>query len=411
MQFDKCRACGLPNGVRACTVPGWSSLRILLILVFAWLSNAVPSFGQTSGAPTPTAALMETWKASCANPQYFSNPQWIRTFATEHHLKEEPAARSFLGGRPGSIWRVPFSPSTILLGLFDDGTCSLWELAKVDAKQLNGSFSDALNEQVRAAPGATLRNIVNKEVTGQGIAPGQKAWNLSFFLHRGSDAVDRGWILSAQTLWSSETDAVAILDAKPIVLPSNEQPMFGSVPRTPEMIQADKEFISKVERDGYSRAQGSDKSVELGWQYLMQKHDLQTAMKRFNQAWLLDPNNGNAYHGMAVIVMERDHDAKVAEQLFRRGMAAGRKGPNLLVDYGRFLLMQKRPKDAVPVLREATTMPGVSPDAQALLTFAYVQGGDVKQGCAAAAKVDPALQPSLKAQIDRLKADPACQSK
>lgn len=46
-----------------------------------------------------------------------------------------------------------------------------------------------------------------------------------------------------------------------------------------------------------------------GWQYLRQG-DLDTAMKRLNQAWLLHPQNPEALWGMAIVQMER---AKAAQ--------------------------------------------------------------------------------------------------
>src|ERR1041385_6444292 len=114
-----------------------------------------------------------------------------------------------------------------------------------------------------------------------------------------------------------------------LAVPNNEQPMFGGQPKTPEMVAADEAFIAAVAKRGFTRAQGSDKSVQLGWQYFFDKHDIATAMKRFNQAWLLDPDNGDAFHGFAVLVMERDHDAAQADALFREGVAKPRQKPGI----------------------------------------------------------------------------------
>src|SRR5882724_2165625 len=146
----------------------------------------------------------------------------------------------------------------------------------------------------------------------------------------------------------------------------NEQPMFGNQPKTPEMLAADAQFIAATEKYGYTHAQGSDKSVELGWRYFS-KHDIPTAMKRFNQAWLLDPDNGDAFHGFAVLVMARDQDAAQADSLFQQGLAKPRQSPGIYLDYGRFLLTVKRPADAITPLRHAIAIPNMGPDAQALL--------------------------------------------
>ncbi len=42
----------------------------------------------------------------------------------------------------------------------------------------------------------------------------------------------------------------------------------------------------------------------MGWRVHLQKKGVATAMKRFNQAWLLDPDSGDAFRGFAVMVME-----------------------------------------------------------------------------------------------------------
>jgi len=190
--------------------------------------------------------------------------------------------------------------------------------------------------------------------------------------------------------------------------PANEQPMYGEVAKTPDMLAADKAFIDQVEGMGYSRAGGSDESVKRGMQELMQKHDLTIAMRRFNQAWLLDPDNGDAYHGMAIVVMERDHDPNAADRLFRMALAAPRKSPNIGVDYGRLLLMSGRPRDAVPVLEETVRKPDVSPDGPALLALAFRDLGDFQKACTAAQKAQPIAQPPLKTWIDQIVSDPKC---
>jgi|SRR5476649_2959466 Flp pilus assembly protein TadD len=189
--------------------------------------------------------------------------------------------------------------------------------------------------------------------------------------------------------------------------PPSELPMYGGIQKTPAMIAADKKFLDDIDAKGLTRAASSDAEVALGWKYFMERRDIATAMKRFNQAWLLDPGNGDAYHGMAIVVIQRDGDAPASEQLFKRALAAPRSGPNVRVDYGRFLLMQSRPRDAVPVLEQGVRKPGVAPDAQALLALAYRDVGDWPKSCGAAKAVRP-VQPLLKTEVDKILQDARC---
>jgi len=188
--------------------------------------------------------------------------------------------------------------------------------------------------------------------------------------------------------------------------PLNQQPMYGNQPKTQPMIDADQRFIEDALKTGLTRAQASDKSVQLGWQYFQQRHDIATAMKRFNQAWLLDPDNGDAFHGFAILMMERDHAPIQADALFRQGIAKPRQSPGIWLDYGRFLVMVKKPAEAVAPLRQALTFPDMGPDAEALLTLALAQSGDRVAACAEKPKVEDGAQKAPREAARVIPCDP-----
>jgi Tfp pilus assembly protein PilF len=184
------------------------------------------------------------------------------------------------------------------------------------------------------------------------------------------------------------------LHGQALARPNNEMPLYGGGPVPPELATANDEFIDSILKRGVTRAQGSDNMVSLGWRYFFERKDIATAMKRFNQAWLLDPDNGDAFHGFAILVMARDADAPQADSLFQQGLAKPRQSPGIYLDYGRFLLTVNRPADAVPQLRKALTFADMGPDAEALLTLALNQSGEKEAACAESAKVqDKAQQP------------------
>jgi tetratricopeptide (TPR) repeat protein len=103
----------------------------------------------------------------------------------------------------------------------------------------------------------------------------------------------------------------------------NELPMYGGK-HNPEVKQ-NKEF--------------SASAAKLGWQYYY-RGDLDTAIKRFNQAWMFDRQSAEAFWGFGLI-MGRRSDKEDAEQNIREAirfleMAASRQAnnPNILVDLG-----------------------------------------------------------------------------
>lgn len=81
----------------------------------------------------------------------------------------------------------------------------------------------------------------------------------------------------------------------------NLLPKYGNLPKTKWQKEADAVFIKGIDEDYHGdRKKASSDFALRGWQFLRQG-DLDTAMKRFNQAWLLNNSNGEALWGMAAI--------------------------------------------------------------------------------------------------------------
>ena len=67
---------------------------------------------------------------------------------------------------------------------------------------------------------------------------------------------------------------------------------------------------------------------------------------RFNQAFLISPEQSRVYHGFAVIAQARFNDLDAADELFRIALKQPNPVKALKADYGRLLLVAKRPRDA-----------------------------------------------------------------
>lgn len=162
--------------------------------------------------------------------------------------------------------------------------------------------------------------------------------------------------------------------------PPNQCPMFGGVEKNEDMKSADEAFIKKTEELGISREDGAKFSIKLGWKYFLNA-DYASAMQRFNQAWLLDPSNGDVYHGMAAVVAERDKDVDSADALFQDSLTSSFHSPDVYADYGYFLIRSGRPEKAEDVLRDAIE---VHPNAQNLrynLAIALLVQGRNDEAC------------------------------
>lgn len=86
--------------------------------------------------------------------------------------------------------------------------------------------------------------------------------------------------------------------------PNNYKPYYGGIERTQEETISDNYFIEKVVEKFGSRKEAAQKHLEFGWNYL-EKSDLNSAMQRFNQAWLLDPTLTDVDWGYGSVFMAK----------------------------------------------------------------------------------------------------------
>lgn len=91
---------------------------------------------------------------------------------------------------------------------------------------------------------------------------------------------------------------------------SNVLPMYGPGEKNKEHIRLDEEFISDVVKEHGSRQKACEVHINFGWRYFY-NDDLETAMKRFNQAWLLNPNYPDSYYGFAALTRINNQDESI----------------------------------------------------------------------------------------------------
>jgi hypothetical protein len=83
--------------------------------------------------------------------------------------------------------------------------------------------------------------------------------------------------------------------------PDNLKPRYGDVVKSKEYIDDDNLFIKEAVQMFGSRKVAAKKHAEYGWNYYY-SGDLTTAMKRFNQAWLLDSTLSDVNRGFGLIL-------------------------------------------------------------------------------------------------------------
>jgi tetratricopeptide (TPR) repeat protein len=83
--------------------------------------------------------------------------------------------------------------------------------------------------------------------------------------------------------------------------------MYGGMDRSkdPELKAADDKFVSAVTEHYGSRKKASQVWVEQGFRFY-QQDKLGMAMRRFNQAWLLDLENPEAFAGFSAVLHDQE---------------------------------------------------------------------------------------------------------
>lgn len=93
-------------------------------------------------------------------------------------------------------------------------------------------------------------------------------------------------------------------------------PMFGQpkIARPENLKKADEAFIQNSTLRYGSRQVGSNTLAAQGWA-AVRSRQADLAMQRFNQAWLLNPKNYNAFWGFGAVLSEKGKLAEALEQL------------------------------------------------------------------------------------------------
>ncbi len=186
--------------------------------------------------------------------------------------------------------------------------------------------------------------------------------------------------LPMRSLIASLTLLVPVLPALAASLPLNEVPMYGEQAKTPENERADQQFIDEVLSKGVTRAEGARQVAQYGWQALA-KNDVSTAIKRFNQAWLLDHDNASAYHGFAVVTLKRGGKAADIERYFSLAESKPGVEARTYADFGNYFLIKKNPEQALTQLTKAMELKPDAPMVRFGMSFAYMLKKDLPQAC------------------------------
>jgi hypothetical protein len=110
-------------------------------------------------------------------------------------------------------------------------------------------------------------------------------------------------------------------------------PMYGGVNRSdnPEFITQNNSLIAKATRTFGTREYASEGYVEHGFDHYA-SGEFTKSMSRFNQAWLLNPDNPYVYLGFGLL-LNKEKKSCEANKMFKLANEKGLKESGFLADY------------------------------------------------------------------------------
>jgi len=268
--------------------------------------------------------------------------------------------------------------SLIILGVLVLGGLVYWAYDSVTAKQSESSFdeeysissseADLFNEQANkslAIQGEIAKVVANTpegiqgnycvDENGRVYSKGDK-YPLLCLACRKNKAGELGWTEECSNIGACDGNGNCInaQQSPEEFYPDNEKVMYGyndyedyltNQPNFPELYGADKEFILSMLKKMDSLEKASEEANLWGWEY-MRKGDGATAIKRFNQAWLLNPENPDVYWSFGTISSSEGDFTKSIE-MFEKAEQINEKSKqfekestldNFYCDYGYSLI-------------------------------------------------------------------------
>lgn len=130
-------------------------------------------------------------------------------------------------------------------------------------------------------------------------------------------------------------------------------PMFGNQPKTEAEQKKDEKFLTSCDKNFVNRQEASQFFMERGWEYY-NEGQVDTAMYRFNLAWLLNSNNKDTYWAFGLVSSVRGDD-KEAIGLYERALVLDSKNSLLLADIGSSYIMLYNAKPKRKTLKKANS--------------------------------------------------------
>lgn len=151
----------------------------------------------------------------------------------------------------------------------------------------------------------------------------------------------------------------------------------------------------------------SDDPVRAGFDQLFSRK-YSKAELLFEEARTLDPEDGEAYHGLALLALTRHGDIGRAEAMFRKAVDLPGTSPVAYGNFGRFLIAEERYEEAIPVLEKALVRDPNFEPARARLAIAFYASGRIDDACRMARSVGDGVPEAEEDLVEKIREEPIC---
>lgn len=186
------------------------------------------------------------------------------------------------------------------------------------------------------------------------VAPGD-----AFVRRTASARLDRrlrdrlGRTLQPLTVALALTLAIGCGSGEPPGEPLSELPLYGGEEHGGhELTPWDRTFIANVTRAAGSREKAAQGVLDLGWQAVRER-DPRRAIRRFNQAWLLTPDDPEVFWGLGVALGGKG-DIDGAIRYIERATATGPNGAPILCDLAFAYIVRAQEHRGEPAVHDAS---------------------------------------------------------
>ena len=145
----------------------------------------------------------------------------------------------------------------------------------------------------------------------------------------------------------------------------NEIPEYGNQPKSAEMLQADQEFLALTKG---KEKESFDHMMNVGWSFF-KRGDIGTAIKRFNQAWLIDSTRYESYWGFAA-AEGRLNNLETSKHYYEKALSHNGDTKILNPEYAIVLREQAKAENNSAKLAEADN-----------LFMSEIEAGNEKAAC------------------------------